>query len=85
MMNTFTRAVFAAVIPLAFTGSLMAHQELMELKNEGFVSLFDGKTLDGWTEIHKGAGPSYFVTPTPATTWSPTRASAITFCAWISN
>jgi hypothetical protein len=28
----------------------------------GFASLFDGKTLNGWTEIHKTPGPSYFVT-----------------------
>jgi hypothetical protein len=34
---------------------------LYEQKDEGFVSLFDGKTLDGWSEIHK-FGPPYFVT-----------------------
>jgi hypothetical protein len=84
MMNAFSRAIFAAVFPLAFTGSLLAqlnqapvpfpsvpdgnrvasHEgtDLMELKNEGFVPLFDGKTLDGWTEIHKRPGDSYFVT-----------------------
>jgi hypothetical protein len=55
-MSTFTRVLFAVVLPLALTGSLMAQQD------EGFVSLFDGKTLKGWTEMHKGAGPPYFVT-----------------------
>jgi hypothetical protein len=34
--------------------------DLFEQPN-GFVSLFDGKTLDGWTEIVK-RGPRYFVT-----------------------
>jgi Domain of Unknown Function (DUF1080) len=62
-MNVFIRGIVAASCVLAFTGRLTAHQEdLLELKNEGFVSLFDGKTLDGWKEIHKGSGPSYFVT-----------------------
>lgn len=28
----------------------------------GFISLFDGKTLDGWREMHKHPGPPYFVT-----------------------
>jgi Domain of Unknown Function (DUF1080) len=28
----------------------------------GFVSLFDGKTLNGWKETHKTRGPSYYVT-----------------------
>jgi hypothetical protein len=70
-MNTFARAMLAALFPLALTGRLTAQQEsvkvsqevdLIELKNEGFASLFDGKTLYGWTEMHKGSGPSYFVT-----------------------
>jgi hypothetical protein len=34
---------------------------LLEQREEGFVSLFDGKTLDGWTNIEK-RGPAYFVT-----------------------
>jgi hypothetical protein len=56
IMNTFARAMFASVLPLAMTGSLTAQQD------EGFVSLFDGKTLNGWTEMHKEYGPPYFVT-----------------------
>jgi hypothetical protein len=28
----------------------------------GFISLFDGKTLNGWNETHKTKGPSYYVT-----------------------
>jgi len=42
--------VAAAILPS--THNLLA---------SGFVSLFDGKTLDGWTEIHK-FGPPYYVT-----------------------
>jgi hypothetical protein len=83
-MKAFSRALFAAFFPLAFTGFLWAQQtpvpgsfrpvpaglrvesqdatDLLEMKQEGFVSLFDGQTLNGWTEIHKGKGDSYFVT-----------------------
>ena len=61
-MNTFARAVFGAILPLALTGGLMGGQDLMELTNEGFFPLFDGKTLNGWTEMRKGPGPPYFVT-----------------------
>ncbi len=35
--------------------------DLFEQKDEGFIYLFDGRTLDGWTEVHK-FGPPYFVT-----------------------
>lgn len=28
----------------------------------GFISLFDGKTLNGWKETHKTKGPPYYVT-----------------------
>jgi hypothetical protein len=35
--------------------------DLFEQRDEGFVPLFDGKTLDGWTNIHKSGSP-YFVT-----------------------
>jgi hypothetical protein len=28
----------------------------------GFISLFDGRTLNGWRETHKTPGPSYYVT-----------------------
>jgi hypothetical protein len=44
--------VFAAFVSLAC--SPLA-------RGAGFVSLFDGKTLDQWTEIHK-FGPPYYVT-----------------------
>jgi len=34
-----------------------------EAQNEdGFQSLFDGKTLNGWQEMHKTKGPPYYVT-----------------------
>jgi hypothetical protein len=78
MMNAFSQALFASVFSLAFTGGLWAQNppmpsagirlvsqertDLLEMKHEGFVSLFDGKSLKGWTEIHKRPGPSYFVT-----------------------
>jgi len=35
--------------------------DLYEQKNEGLVYLFDGKTLDGWTNVIK-FGPPYYVT-----------------------
>jgi hypothetical protein len=35
--------------------------DLFELKDMGFVPLFDGKTLDGWTNVIK-FGPPYYVT-----------------------
>jgi hypothetical protein len=78
MMNAFSQALFASVFSLAFTGGLWAQNppmpsagirlvsqertDLLEMKHEGFVSLFDGKSLKGWTKIHKRPGPSYFVT-----------------------
>jgi hypothetical protein len=68
-MNTFMRSALVGLLLLGSGSHSMARQEndlatgdLLELKNEGYISLFDGKTLAGWTEIHKGAGPSYFVT-----------------------
>ncbi len=36
--------------------------ECLAQEEAGFVSLFDGQTFNGWREIHKGPGPSYFVT-----------------------
>ena len=45
-------AAFCAFLPIG----LAAQDEA------GFESLFDGKTLNGWTEFHKTAGSSYFVT-----------------------
>src|SRR5271156_2968608 len=35
--------------------------DLIEQNEMGFVPLFDGKTLDGWTNIHKSPSP-YYVT-----------------------
>jgi hypothetical protein len=55
-MTVFTRAALAAVFPAVFLGRLAAQDEA------GFVPLFDGKTLNGWTEMHKAAGPPYFIT-----------------------
>src|SRR5271157_3436654 len=53
--------VFAAIV--SFGNNLLAQfeRDLFEQKEEGFIYLFDGKTLDGWTEAHK-FGPPYFVT-----------------------
>jgi hypothetical protein len=51
-MNALARTLSAAIISF----SLAAQAE------PGFVSLFDGKTLNGWTETHKTPGPSYYVT-----------------------
>ena len=45
----------------AFRPELRNDTTLVEQKDEGFIPLFDGKTLDGWTEIQK-FGPRYFVT-----------------------
>lgn len=55
-MKIMNRLAFPVLLTLVVSASgLCAHED------DGFVSLFDGKTLDGWTEIHK-AGPPYFVT-----------------------
>ena len=51
-MNTLARTLSVA----AFSLCLAARAE------PGFVSLFDGKTLNGWKETHKTRGPSYYVT-----------------------
>ncbi|HEY3915554.1 MAG TPA: DUF1080 domain-containing protein, partial [Verrucomicrobiae bacterium] len=48
-------AVSALVASGIFAGRLAA-------QDDGFVSLFDGQTLNGWTEIHKSSPSSYFVT-----------------------
>ncbi|HEX3716777.1 MAG TPA: DUF1080 domain-containing protein [Verrucomicrobiae bacterium] len=48
-------AVWVAVVAVVFAGRLAA-------EDDGFVSLFDGQTLNGWREMHKTAGPPYFVT-----------------------
>ncbi len=54
----------------SFTHNLLAqlnaaqvqrNTDLYEQKDEGFIYLFDGKTLDGWTNIQK-SGPPYYVT-----------------------
>lgn len=65
-----TRAIFIVVGLVVFASGMFAAPgpgvdvisgtDLYEQSEEGFVSLFDGKTLDGWTEIHKH-GPPYFV------------------------
>jgi hypothetical protein len=34
---------------------------LLSAAEEGFISLFDGKTLDGWTLVAKGKGRGYIV------------------------
>src|SRR5271157_501509 len=54
-MKILKRAVLAGALSFVFAGCLARHET-------GFVSLFDGKTLEGWTEMHKTPGPSYFVT-----------------------
>src|ERR1035441_10539032 len=47
---------------LSFTHNLLAQErDLIEQKDEGFTYLFDGKTLDGWTNVIK-FGPPYYVT-----------------------
>lgn len=65
MMNTPMRFLQAAALSILLAGNATAQSESTDvaaLKHGGFVSLFDGKSLDGWTEIHKTKGPSYFVT-----------------------
>jgi hypothetical protein len=54
-MKILKWAVLAGALSFVFAGCLARHET-------GFVSLFDGKTLEGWTEMHKTPGPSYFVT-----------------------
>ncbi len=51
-MNPAARILSVAIFSL----SLIARAE------PGFVSLFDGKTLNGWKETHKTSGASYYVT-----------------------
>jgi hypothetical protein len=48
-------AVWAVVGSVIVAGRLTA-------QDDGFVSLFDGQTLNGWREIHKKSPSSYFVT-----------------------
>ncbi len=47
--------------PIINTKDVRVPTDLFEQDNDGFVSLFDGKTLDGWTNIIK-FGPPYYVT-----------------------
>jgi hypothetical protein len=56
----------AGVAAIAFACNLSAQREatftdLYEQNEVGFISLFDGKTLAGWTNVIK-FGPPYFVT-----------------------
>jgi hypothetical protein len=59
----FTTAIFATANlpasddPIWWKGATV----LIRHEGAGFMCLFDGKTLNGWTEMHK-FGPSYFVT-----------------------
>ena len=49
-----------ACLSLAITGSIniVSAADLSEQENcEGFVSLFDGKTMDGWVGATKGYFP----------------------------
>lgn len=40
-------------------GQPQPQTDLFEQREEGFVPLFDGKTLDGWTNIHRAGGEYY--------------------------
>lgn len=48
-----TRGILLAILLLAFVPGLPA-QEPKKEKDDGWVSLFDGKSLDGWTPKIKG-------------------------------
>jgi hypothetical protein len=58
-MLVISQGLFAQ--PKGAPGEMKPVTDLYEEKDEDFTYLFDGKTLDGWTEIHK-FGPAYFVT-----------------------
>ena len=48
------RAIALLLLPLFLTSTLLAEDKPQVTVEEGFVSLFDGKTLDGWEGDVKG-------------------------------
>lgn len=52
------RCWLCAIALLSFL-TACAHRPAEASRDEGFVYLFDGHTLNGWTNVHRGGEPNY--------------------------
>lgn len=60
-MKILKYLVFTAAISATTTVLASGAAELIKNEQAGFISLFDGKTMNGWTNVVK-FGPPYYVT-----------------------